>query len=482
MNAPILVAQLAGSTPQTNSSPPKNLKLEKPQDGQALSVHLDGNTRLDFSDVSSEKLTFVRIGERLIVLFDNHSTVTVDPVFDSAGHPLADVAFEMTADRTLTGEEFASLFPITTDQSVLPADGTPGAPSIPAGAHFGDPTVDALSTGKPLDLLGAENTGSTFGAFVQPVGNPTPIPGVIATATVNEDALPGGNPGAPGVLTVTGSLNVNFGTDVVGRGFSFAAAQAGLSGLTSDGQAIHLFVTTVGGLPTMIGYVGTDPSIVANEVFTVTLNAATLEGTYTFTLLRPLDHPIIGTEDTLDLSIGVIATDGSGDAAPTVSHVDVVENVPIIVAANETHSNITDLVTGAVATSTGSLGISWGADNFNDHVNGGVSATDGKDGDRAVVFSDAVVTATGDAAGVVSSIASLTSNGLAVHDVLLNNGTELVAYTGNAAPTTFPTDAATAASEHVVFTVSLSDASNTGNYTISQYASLDHNSGTTLLD
>jgi hypothetical protein len=101
MNAPVLVAQLAGSTPQT-SAPPKNLKLEKPQDGQAVSVHLDGNTRLDFSDVSSEKLTFVRIGERLIVLFDNHSTVTVDPVFDSAGHPLADVAFEMTADRTLT--------------------------------------------------------------------------------------------------------------------------------------------------------------------------------------------------------------------------------------------------------------------------------------------------------------------------------------------------------------------------------------------
>ena len=70
----------------------------------------------------------------------------------------------------------------------------------------------------------------------------------------------------------------------------------------------------------------------------------------------------------------------------------------------------------------------------------------------------------------MSSIASLTSNGAAVHYVLLNNGTELVAYTGSTAPTTFPTDAATAASEHVVFTVSLSDASNSGNYVISQYA------------
>ena len=386
MNAPVLLAQLLGSSAQT-PAPPKNIKLEKPQSGAAVTVHLDGQTQLDFSDVASEKLTFVRVGDKLIVLFDNQSTVTVDPVFGSDGHPLANILFEMAPDRTLSGDQFASLFPITTDQSVLPAAG-PGGNGPTSGAHFGDPTVDPLSTGTPLDLLGAENTGSTFGPFVQPAGNPTPIPGVIATVTVNEDALPGGNPGAPGVVTVTGSLNVNFGTDTVGRSFSFAATQAGLSGLTSDGQTVHLFVTTVGGLPTMIGYVGTDPSIVANEVFTVSLNAATLDGTYTFTLLRPLDHPIIGIEDTLDLSISVIATDGSGDTAPTVIHVDVVDNVPIIIAANETHSTITDPVTGAVATSTGSLGISWGADNFNDHVDGGVSATDGKDGDRAVVFSD----------------------------------------------------------------------------------------------
>jgi T1SS-143 domain-containing protein len=490
MNAPVLLAQLSGSSPQASGSPntsPKNMKLEKPQGGQAVSVHLDGNTRLDFSDIASEKLTFVRVGEKLIVLFDNQSTVTVDPVFDSNGHPLANVAFEMTPDRTLSGDEFAALFPITTDQSVLPAAG-PGGNGPTAGAHFGDPTVDALPSFTPLDLLGGENTGSTFNSLNDQVPNPTPIPGVVDVANVDEDGLAGGNPDNPGAargpVTVTGSLHVNFGTDAIGRSFSFAADQSGLANLTSDGQAIHLFVTTTaGGQPQMIGYVGSDPSIAANQVFTISLDAtSTIDGTYTFTLLRPMDHPILGAEDTLNLTVNVTATDGSGDHVNTVIHVNVTDDVPIIVAADETHSTLTDPLAGTVATQTGSLGISWGADSFNDHVDGGVSATTGKDGDRAVVFSDAIVTATGDAAGVATSIATLTSAGQVVHFALLDNGTELIAYTGETAPTSFPTDAATAASEHIVFTVSLSDASSTGSYVISQYQPLDHNGGTTLFD
>ena len=140
MNAPVLLAQLSGSLPQDSS--PKTLKVEKPQNGQAVTLHLDGNTRIDFSDVASEKLTFVRVGDKLIVLFDNNSTVTVEPVFDSSGHPLADVAFEMTPDHTLTGDQFTALFPISTDQSILPANG--GGPT--AGANFNaPPPVDPLA-------------------------------------------------------------------------------------------------------------------------------------------------------------------------------------------------------------------------------------------------------------------------------------------------------------------------------------------------
>src|SRR5436190_1239096 len=113
------------------------------------------------------------------------------------------------------------------------------------------------------------------------------------------------------------ALPVNFGADASGRGFSFAPDQPGLAGLSSGGQIVHVTITTIGGVPTLIGYVGNDPALAANHVFTVSLDAAsTIEGIYTFTLLRPLDHPISGAEDTLHLTINVIATDGSGDVAP----------------------------------------------------------------------------------------------------------------------------------------------------------------------
>jgi T1SS-143 domain-containing protein len=479
MNAPVVMAQFSGSPPQAIAAP-KQLKVEKPQGGQAVTVHVDGHSRIDFSDVASEKLTFVRVGDRLIVLFDNQSTVTLEPVFDPSGHPLADISFEMAPDRTFSGDQFAELFPITTDQSILPAAG-PGGPT--AGANFSTVQVAALgNAGDALALLSGENIGSGFDPLNNQTPNSTPISGLADTANVNEDGLPGGNfSGAgAGVPRVTGSLHLDFGTDAIGRSFAFAADQPTLTALTSDGQAMHLFVTTIGGLPTMIGYVGSDPTIAANQVFTVALDAnSTIEGTYTFTLLRPLDHPIVGTEDTLNLAINIIATDGSGDTAPTVIHVNVQDDTPAIVEASETHSTLTDPLSFTVATQAGSLGISWGADRFNDHVDGGVSAINGHAGDRAVVFSDALVSVTGDAS---TAIASLTSGGEVVHYALLNNGTVLLAYTGDVVPGLPGTgkgegDRGPQTSPNVVFMVTLSDAGDAGSYVITQYRPLDHSAG-----
>jgi T1SS-143 domain-containing protein len=480
MNAPVLLAQLSGSTAQTTPSP-KNLKLEKPQNGQAVTVHLDGNTKLDFADVASEKLTFVRVGEKLIILFDNQSTVTVDPVFDSMGKPLTDLSFDMGADRTLTGDQFAQLFPITTDQSVLPAAG--GASGPTGGANFSAASVGALgASGARLALLGNEDGAGGSGDATQPAATVTPIIGNVVVATINEDGLAGGNPGGVGdtggVLVFTGSLNVDFGSDGGGRRFEFNATQpASLTNLTSDGQAVHLLTTTVNGQPTLIGYVGNNPNDAASQVFTVSLDANPINGEYTFTLLRPLDHVVGGTEDTLSLSIGVTAIDGSGDEAVTTITVNVNDDTPAVIAANETHATLTDPASGVVSQG-GSLGISWGADRFNDHVDGGVSSTNGHTGDRSVIFANTTVTATGHAGDTTGAITSLTSNGSTVHYVLLDNGTVLVGYTGETAPTALPSGAEGAAASHVVFTVSLSDASDSGSYVISQYQPLDHTNGT----
>src|ERR1700686_361798 len=119
MDARITVAQTTGSLPNTES--PKVVKLIQPQTDQAITIHLDGATKLDLTAIGNDNVTFVHAGDRLVILFDNHSTVTIEPFYDSKGLPLSDISVELNPDRSVSGVEFASLFPITTDQSILPA-------------------------------------------------------------------------------------------------------------------------------------------------------------------------------------------------------------------------------------------------------------------------------------------------------------------------------------------------------------------------
>ncbi|REG07399.1 T1SS-143 domain-containing protein [Rhodopseudomonas thermotolerans] len=462
MNAPVVLAQLNGVTPQTSSGSIKDLKVAKPQNGQAVTVHLDGGTKIDFRDISSEKLTFVRIGDRLIILFDNQSTVSIDPVFNNDGAPLPGLSFEMGPERILDGNQFAELFPITTDQSVLPAAGTPGAPGVPAGANFGGFTIDALTGGTPLALLGAEDIGGGFAGGALTTTS-TPIPGTPDATILNEDGLSEGNLGGPGdtggVLTsFTGSLNIDFGSDFADRSLAFNAAQPGLVGLTSGGEAVSIAIAVIGGVPTLIGYVGADPSVAANQVFVVTLDAATtVAGSYTVTLLRPLDHSVSGTEDTLSLTIGVIATDGSGDTAPVSIVININDDSPEVSSVGAVglaeQTGLDDVENVFVETSrTVSLGIAWGADSGNSDVDGGSTGI-AVDGDRSLVFDPATITA-------LEALA-LTSNGETISYALSADGTEIVASAGGGE------------SARTVFTVTLSDQG-AGSYTFVLSDNLDH--------
>ena len=236
MNARFVIAEgidpVVGGDPDRHSPrpialaeiPPNILKLEKPQNGQAVTLHADGQTRIDFSDVASEKLTFVRVGDRLIVLFDNQATVTIDGVFDPSGHPLPNIAFEMAPDRLLTGDEFASLFPITTDQSVLPAAG-PGGNGPTAGAHFGDPTVDQLPTFTALDLLDASpGPGNNF-ASLAPDAPPTQITAAPDTVSVVEAGIHPTNVPFAGTPVATGNVLTN----------DFIADPTGIKAVTAVG-------------------------------------------------------------------------------------------------------------------------------------------------------------------------------------------------------------------------------------------------------
>lgn len=160
MNQPIVVAQLTTSAASRVAAPTRTIKLVKPDGGQAHTVTLgyDQNFKIDLSGISNEKITLVHIGERLVILFDNQSTLTLSPFYDSANAILGNITFDVGGGRQVDGSQFAGIFPITEDQSVLPAAGEQGGPQ--AGANFRDASVDPLLTGDPLPLLPPEALGN----------------------------------------------------------------------------------------------------------------------------------------------------------------------------------------------------------------------------------------------------------------------------------------------------------------------------------
>jgi VCBS repeat-containing protein len=291
MDARITVAQITGSLPNTES--PKVVKLTKPQTDQAITIHLDGATKLDLTAIGNDDVTFVHAGDRLVILFDNHSTVTIDPFYDSKGLPQADILVELSADRSVSGVEFASLFPITTDQSILPAAGDGGSP--PSGGHFETATVDPLGNSQtPLALLGPDApTGN---------GGPTNPPGNVAVGTVllgptlgvhdvggNEDkpialgitdALSTADPHALlGNLTITGvpaGATLSAGTHNADGSWTLTPAQlAGLT-LASNGEVQH-FTLAVSGTTT-------DGAITANAVATLNVDVTPVADQPTLTV------------------------------------------------------------------------------------------------------------------------------------------------------------------------------------------------------
>ena len=59
----------------------------------------DQSAKLDLTGVTNEKMKFVHVGEKLIIIFDNQATVTVHPFFNSMGVPLQNITVEVSAGQ-----------------------------------------------------------------------------------------------------------------------------------------------------------------------------------------------------------------------------------------------------------------------------------------------------------------------------------------------------------------------------------------------
>jgi probable HAF family extracellular repeat protein len=296
MDVRTTIAQITGSLP--NSVSPKVIKLSKPQTDQAIVIDLDGASKLDLSAIGNDNVTFVHAGDHLVILFDNHSTVTIEPFYDAKGLPLADISVELSADRSVSGAEFASLFPITTDQSILPAAGGAGPA---AGAHFETVTINQFANGPtPLPLLGPEaptgNAGPTSAGNVA-VNSLVQGPALgVHDAAGTEDkpitlgitdalSLAGGRT-ALGDLTITGvPAGVTLSAGIHNADGSWTLTPAQLAGLTltSDGEVQHFALTVIG--TTVEG------QITAASTATINVSVTPVADTPTLTLgngLQPL--------------------------------------------------------------------------------------------------------------------------------------------------------------------------------------------------
>jgi len=212
MNAQFQVAQISGSQSSPSSAPARIFRIAKPLTDQAVVVNLgyDQKATIDFTAVANEKITLVHVGEKLIILFDNKSTVTVEPFFDSRHDAQQNLSVEVAPGRDVSVSEFASLFPITTDQSVLPAAGDGNGNAQASGANFSTTVVDPLGVGNPLDLLGPEALGTfalgpdTFNGLPSTTtaagvagpptivaGPPTIVAGLGLPLVVDESSIPG---------------------------------------------------------------------------------------------------------------------------------------------------------------------------------------------------------------------------------------------------------------------------------------------------
>src|SRR5260370_4994357 len=204
MNKQFQVAQASGTGNSSNASPERIFTLTKPLTDQSVVINLgyEQKVKVDFSGIAQEKITLVHIGEKLTILFDNQSTVTIEPFFDSRHDALGNLSIEVAPGRDLSVSEFASSFPITTDQSVLPATGTDGNAQA-SGGNFVPPALDLLPP-IPTNILAPPEVLPviSFTEIQAPVlpTNPPPAPtpnpvtivaGIGPALDVDESFIPG---------------------------------------------------------------------------------------------------------------------------------------------------------------------------------------------------------------------------------------------------------------------------------------------------
>ena len=276
--------------------------ITKPPDNGSLTVALDHRVTLDLHGVADEKITLVRVGDRLVFIFDNHSTVVLDHFYDGDGRPFAGIAVQLGADRVVSAATFVDEFPISSDQSLLPTAGDAGPQS---SAQFGDALVDVLATGAtPVALLAAAEPAAAAALGGARFDAPAPV--VTSTPGNGENTGPGGDGNSdPGNETNTAPIGADDVASVSED--SHVTATGNVLANDTDVDLDVLIVIDIAGAASSLGVA------VTGQYGSLTLNA---DGRYVYTLSNA-DTQIqaLTANDTLTDTFSYTVSDGRGGFA-----------------------------------------------------------------------------------------------------------------------------------------------------------------------
>ena len=294
--------------------------------------------KIDFTAIANEKITLYhdQTHQTLHIIFTDDAQAIIEPFFDSMG-VMSNMVIEVAPNQDLTGAQFATQFPITQDQSVLPAAG----PDTPApGADFHDVSVTPLETPPPLPLLPPEELPPIQFHNIEGVVLPGTLAPTSPTVTVGTEpdlltfdgGLAGGNFVGTQAATDT-NPSAAIATEDFSGGFVFSGnaspisytlgfatgfSNGGASGLTHHGATIYLY--NIGGVITGSTSATQGGVAAGNTAFTLSVNSST--GVATLTQFETLDQAHTDTyngayvNDVVSLASGIInLTASAGDTS-----------------------------------------------------------------------------------------------------------------------------------------------------------------------
>ncbi|MFH4535302.1 retention module-containing protein [Vibrio diabolicus] len=262
-----------------------------------------------------------------------------------------------------------------------------------------DHAVDSDELTLNFPIIATDFDGDTTNATIPvTIVDDKPVITDVDAITVDEDDLASIGSDQSNPTSIDGSFITTQGSDRVAS-YQLDASSTPVDGLTSQGVAVTLTETANGD-----GSLTYEATAGSEAIFTLTVNT---DGTYNFTLERPIDHAV--DSDELTLNFPIIATDFDGDTVTEIIPVTIVDDVPTIKAVDALSVDEDDL---------SGVGSDPGGDLF---VEGAFTTTQGSD--RVVSYQ---LDSTAD------PVAGLTSQGEAITLVETANGDGSFTYVATA--------------------------------------------------